>query len=35
MWIYCVPGGHLGYLEDPAGFAAALDDAVRLLAWQT
>jgi acetyltransferase/esterase len=30
-----VPGGHLGYLEDPAGFAAALDGAVRLLAWET
>jgi acetyltransferase/esterase len=28
-----VPGGHLGYLEDPAGFAAAVEDAVRLLAW--
>ncbi|WP_433798154.1 alpha/beta fold hydrolase [Actinomycetospora sp. CA-084318] len=23
-----VPGGHLGYLEDPAGFAATLEDAV-------
>ncbi|NMO90249.1 alpha/beta fold hydrolase [Actinomycetospora sp. TBRC 11914] len=30
-----VPGGHLGYLEDPAGFAAALDGAVRLLAWES
>ena len=28
-----VPGGHLGYLEDPAGFAAALEGAVGLLAW--
>lgn len=27
------PGGHLGYLEDPAGFAGALEGAVRLLAW--
>jgi acetyltransferase/esterase len=24
-----MPGAHLGYLEDPAGFAAALEDAVR------
>lgn len=30
-----VPGGHLGYLEDPVGFAAAVEDAVRLLAWET
>jgi pimeloyl-ACP methyl ester carboxylesterase len=30
-----VPGGHLGYLEDPAGFAAALEGAVGLLAWDT
>jgi pimeloyl-ACP methyl ester carboxylesterase len=27
------PGGHLGYVEDPVGFAAAIEDAVRLLAW--
>jgi acetyltransferase/esterase len=30
-----VPGGHLGYVEDPAGFAAALEGAVRLLAWDS
>ncbi|HEY2191908.1 MAG TPA: alpha/beta hydrolase [Actinomycetospora sp.] len=30
-----VPGGHLGYVEDPAGFAAAVEGAVRLLAWDT
>jgi pimeloyl-ACP methyl ester carboxylesterase len=30
-----MPGGHLGYLEDPAGFAAAFEGAVRLLAWET
>lgn len=30
-----VPGGHLGYVEDPAGFAAAVEGAVRLLAWET
>jgi acetyltransferase/esterase len=30
-----VPGGHLGYLEDPAGFAAALEGAVGLLAWES
>ncbi|MDT7746078.1 MAG: hypothetical protein QOE59_5156 [Actinomycetota bacterium] len=30
-----VPGGHLGYLEDPAGFAAALEGVVGLLAWET
>jgi acetyltransferase/esterase len=29
-----VPGGHLGYVEDPAGFATALEGAVRLLAWE-
>ena len=29
-----VPGGHLGYLEDPAGFAAAFEGAVGLLAWE-
>jgi pimeloyl-ACP methyl ester carboxylesterase len=28
------PGGHLGYLEDPAGFAVAVEGAVRLLAWE-
>jgi acetyltransferase/esterase len=27
------PGGHLGYVEDPVGFAAVIEDAVRLLAW--
>jgi hypothetical protein len=30
-----VPGGHPGYLEDPAGFAAALEGAVGLLAWES
>ena len=30
-----VPGGHLGYVEDPVGFAAALDGAVRLLAGES
>ncbi|HEY2223618.1 alpha/beta hydrolase [Actinomycetospora sp.] len=30
-----VPGGHLGYVEEPAGFAAALEGAVRLLAWES
>ena len=29
-----VPGGHLGYLEDPAGFATAFEGAVGLLAWE-
>lgn len=29
------PGGHLGYLEDPVGFAAALEGALRLLAWES
>jgi pimeloyl-ACP methyl ester carboxylesterase len=28
-----MPGGHLGYLEDPTGFATALEGAVGLLAW--
>ncbi len=28
-----VPGGHLGYVEDPAGFAAAVEGAIGLLAW--
>jgi acetyltransferase/esterase len=30
-----MPGGHLGYLEDPVGFATALEGAVGLLAWET
>ena len=29
-----VPGGHLGCLQDPAGFAAAVEGAVGLLAWE-
>jgi hypothetical protein len=30
-----VPGGHRVYLEDPAGFAAAVEGAIGLLAWET